>query len=332
MVVSLHHYETSHSTMSNKIIIPKISRQEFNSKLKNRKYEDVSVINQMDLILKKKRGYVFKMPPPGSEVALMVSGGVDSTVLWALLMDVYKLKVHPIVLNRGLIRKKREHRAIKYFSQLFKQRYPTLYSKPFFFSTDIPPLEAEKLSNPSKLHPTKILESLNINSKEARYYSIGIGPYLFPFFGVMYANLIKKTQNKHIKNIFLGVGANDGVLVPNQSFTALRSTTLAFCTATSDYSWNFASPFIERELGQWLVKSDVISLGNKLDIPLEKTWSCYSSYKYQCGDECSTCFDRTSSFKKAGIEDKTEYLSNKNIIIQNYQKILNKALSLLVLT
>ena len=57
-----------------------------------------------------------------------------------------------------------------------------------------------------------------------------------------------------------------------------------------------------------LTKADIVTIGSKLHIPYELTWSCYSGGKIHCG-KCGTCVERKEAFDLAGIDDPTEYES-----------------------
>lgn len=56
------------------------------------------------------------------------------------------------------------------------------------------------------------------------------------------------------------------------------------------------APFINK------TKADVVSIGLKLNVPYEMTWSCYKGGEKPCG-KCATCIDRDEAFKKNGAED-----------------------------
>ncbi|MEC8044158.1 MAG: 7-cyano-7-deazaguanine synthase QueC [Verrucomicrobiota bacterium] len=63
---------------------------------------------------------------------------------------------------------------------------------------------------------------------------------------------------------------------------------------------NLHRPYVE------MTKSDLVTLGNKLDAPLHLTWSCYAGGENHCG-KCGTCVERKEAFELAKIPDPTKY-------------------------
>jgi 7-cyano-7-deazaguanine synthase len=55
-------------------------------------------------------------------------------------------------------------------------------------------------------------------------------------------------------------------------------------------------------------KADIVRRGFELNVPFEKTWSCYNGAELHCG-KCGTCVERKEAFMLAEIEDKTKYIS-----------------------
>ncbi len=51
-----------------------------------------------------------------------------------------------------------------------------------------------------------------------------------------------------------------------------------------------------------LSKSGIISLGRRLGVPFERTWSCYKGDKSPCG-KCDSCVLRAKGFKETGAKD-----------------------------
>lgn len=77
----------------------------------------------------------------------------------------------------------------------------------------------------------------------------------------------------------------------------------AMDTALGLADWNTLSlhrPFVD------MTKSDLVSLGAKLDAPLHLTWSCYAGNEIHCG-KCGTCVERKEAFALAKIPDPTKY-------------------------
>ncbi len=53
-------------------------------------------------------------------------------------------------------------------------------------------------------------------------------------------------------------------------------------------------------------KHDIVTLGAKLNVPFQDTWSCYKGAERHCG-KCGTCYERKEAFALAGVADPTEY-------------------------
>jgi 7-cyano-7-deazaguanine synthase len=70
--------------------------------------------------------------------------------------------------------------------------------------------------------------------------------------------------------------------------------------------------FINRDFGifapfvTW-TKTDIAARGKELNVPYEKTWSCYKGGSDHCG-RCGTCVERIEALHDAGVDDQTVYL------------------------
>lgn len=53
-------------------------------------------------------------------------------------------------------------------------------------------------------------------------------------------------------------------------------------------------------------KGEIAGIGKKLGVDYSHTYSCYCGGERHCGT-CATCRERKAAFRKAGIEDPTEY-------------------------
>jgi len=59
-------------------------------------------------------------------------------------------------------------------------------------------------------------------------------------------------------------------------------------------------PFIDK------TKADIVKIGAQLQVPFDKTWSCYQGGELHCG-KCGTCIERREAFVTAGVADPTVY-------------------------
>ena len=62
-------------------------------------------------------------------------------------------------------------------------------------------------------------------------------------------------------------------------------------------------PFVD------LSKADLVKIGVELEIPFEKTWSCYKGEDLHCG-RCGTCVERREAFYLAETTDPTTYAAD----------------------
>lgn len=53
-------------------------------------------------------------------------------------------------------------------------------------------------------------------------------------------------------------------------------------------------------------KKDIVTVGTRLSVPFELTWSCYSASDEACG-ECDSCALRLRGFQLAGVADPLRY-------------------------
>jgi 7-cyano-7-deazaguanine synthase len=53
-------------------------------------------------------------------------------------------------------------------------------------------------------------------------------------------------------------------------------------------------------------KDEIVTIGAKLGVPYEDTWSCYKGGEVHCG-RCGTCVERREAFVLAGVHDPTRY-------------------------
>ena len=97
-----------------------------------------------------------------------------------------------------------------------------------------------------------------------------------------------------------GAHAGDHAIYPDcrPEFAAAIATAALLCDW---HAVQLLRPFIRK------TKTDIAKLAYSLEVPIEKTWTCYKGGAKHCG-KCGTCFERRESLTDApGGDDPTEY-------------------------
>lgn len=240
------------------------------------------------------------MPEPGESVIAFMSGGLDTTVSIGVLLAEFKLLVYPLYVDRGFASKKKLESSIDYFSSLFSHRFPNQFHSPLKIRINIPHMSFSKPLIAAESH-------LIPNQKKARK-GIPLQPAFYSLQAFHYAKYLEETRNIKVRTILGAWLPSNSEWYRYERLSSFRAQTLALCIQDNDNSWQFTSLAMEKELGFYFDKDVLTQLGHYLDLPLEKTWTCFFGYRYQCG-VCPVCTTRKNGFKKAGIRDKTIYLN-----------------------
>lgn len=292
--------------------LPALKPKRFKHMLTINKFEDLNTVKNIDKWLLKKRGYVFRMPKPGTPVIVSFSGGLDSTVLLGLIITKYKLIVYPLYIY-DQPRAERESKSARQIINFFKKKYPKSIKPLITYHNNTIGNWAYK--NTQLNLKNRVLVNAVIDSREN--------------LPLLHSQYIYQQSGLKIYDIFCGIQYNDGKYNPSQTLAAIRTTTFNMCVKTGIYNWQFCSLFLEKELGYLIDKHELIKIGNELKLPLEKTWSCFRLNKEHCGI-CGNCITRKQAFLQAGVKDKTIYLKKtylknpKEISIPTYSSILKR--------
>lgn len=288
--------------MNQQLKLPTISAKEFKKRLGKRKLEDLSVIQMIERYFNKTRGYVFRMPKPNSPVILLTSGGLDSTIAWAVLMDIYHLQVYPLYIGT----ENRQYKALRSIAKIYKRRNLKYYHDPFVVNESILPKGFKKYLKISHINPKQILERYNKTNENVMINGLnGLNAFSL-MHAYIYTITLQLSLNIHVDTVFCGVAAGDGGFIPSQTLTFLRSTMMLLSLFSKNRKFQYSSIFLEKECGLFLEKSDEIRIAEALSVPVDNTYSCYRNGIFHCG-ECLSCYSRHLEFTKAGISDPTQY-------------------------
>ena len=121
---------------------------------------------------------------------------------------------------------------------------------------------------------------------------------IFLSFAVSYAETIAAER------IYIGVNALDYSGYPDCRPDYIQAMQSVFRLGTKQgregNPINIITPLID------LKKTEIIQLGNKLGVPWDLTWSCYSGGDVACG-VCDSCRLRLAAFAELGLTDPVEY-------------------------
>lgn len=286
-------------------MVKKKTQQDFWKKLADSDFEDRELIETIERYLLKKRGYILDLPKKGEVVVLMLSGGMDSIWAWYLLLAEYKVRVYPVSRIVGMFDPK--FLAIRYFSKIFKQRFPKTYCDPFVFVQPNYGKWFRKEMLPSKLTSEQILGHYDPVHRVVQSGFHGTNS-LLAWRALLYVNFLRFVKNLPIVKIYCGVLGTDGQLIPSQTLSHLRVTMLGMMTHNGQQDIQFSSILFEKEWGIYMTKKEVTD-GLKLhNLPISKTYSCSRSGLVHCG-KCVSCRLRRST-AAVGVHDTTIYRSD----------------------
>lgn len=261
---------------------------------KNQKNFDANK-KKIEEILIKERGFIIKISQNDS-VVLLVSGGLDSIITMAYIVEKFNVNVYPLFIKRGARAEKKELESAQYYVGFYQEKYGEKIKDLFILNDeDIP---AKQLKNDFPQERIKAIGHPLRNSTLQNY-------------AIMYATYVNAKYNENIRTILTG-SVGDDTTCPELSILSLRSQTLNVCINLGDWNWQITSPLIDLELTPKIIfKKDLILWARKKGISLNKTRTCVSDSEISDGT-CSECKRRLKVFKELGLKDEIEYLSDEN--------------------
>lgn len=138
-----------------------------------------------------------------------------------------------------------------------------------------------------------------VNAQIANRVEVGLQEQ--DFVSVTEANEVATAEAKDLCGIYFGAHSEDA-----QNW-AYPDCTPEFIGAMANaiYVGTYSTVRLHTPL-EWLTKGETVTLGTKLGVSYEDTWSCYKGEELHCGT-CPTCRARKEAFREAGIKDPTTY-------------------------
>lgn len=241
--------------------------------------------------LLKKRGWISQIPK-SKKAVMLFSGGYDSTITAARLIQDFGMELYPIYFERGARNKEGELRSVAYYTQYLRQRY----GKDKFHDVLIP-----EINIPPKEIKDRLQDYANTHCYPMR-------DFIMEMLAVQYAASI----SEEVRTICNGVIANDY----EASLIINRINTLAICEMTKENDWNILSINIDTQISPKIFsKHDEIKWAEQNNFDDTHTLTCWTpiiqgNEIYHCG-ECEACRERQNEFKIAQVVDKTKYFTKE---------------------
>jgi len=161
-----------------------------------------------------------------------------------------------------------------------------------------------ELHDVTKLIATSALTDPDHDVPEGHYEWDTMVQTVVPNRNAMMANIgIAVAVAQEARYMYLGVHAGDHAVYPDCRPEFIAALTQLANIANEGLIHPFfeiCTPFIYK------TKADIVTSGAVLDVPWEKTWTCYKGGEIHCG-RCSTCVERLEAFDLAGHVDTVEY-------------------------
>lgn len=215
--------------------------------------------------------------PHEKKCIIIWSGGIDSTVKIALLIEKFDYEVFPLFIRRGQKNLKEEEVSVNFFSDLFKEKYSGKFHETFFLEHEIPPKQLKKLHKDAH-----IMRNSDIINDGIRYAAIN-----------------------NIKIVFTGSNTTDTASDSQEEFYRIKTQEARH--VLQDNKWYISSKYFQLVWG----KKEIIKWGFDNNIPVYRTWSCWEPVKrdsetLHCGT-CEACKVRQIAFLQGGVKDDTKY-------------------------
>ncbi len=306
--------------------LTKKSKQIIEKKIKSNPLEDWQAVKTIENFFIKKRGYIFKMPKAHTPVILLLSGGLDSIVLWDILLRKYKLIVYPLfVTDKNKITRQLDHqyRSAKYFEKYYQKIHQ---SNNKIVTIKIDNSIQQRAIKQLAKNPKLILKLLsNYGDMQYEFYATTSRLSNIALDYIQYL----RTKDIKINTIFTGNLATDGTVIHHQTLTSLRSNMFNLCNTHCNYNLQFTAPLMEKELRFFFTKNTVIKWAKEHQLPAHKTWSCYRRNNLiQCGT-CLSCWNRKRLVKKHQLKDTLYQDDILNSILQLKTKVVKLVKSII---
>ena len=223
---------------------------------------------------------------------VLCSGGLDSSVLAYYVKKILNYgEVKVLFFDYGQKTSKEEEKAAWFCSRKIGAKFYKINIRDRAFYNLI-----ASQSKPKRLKR----EDLKDTKKESEKWYVPARNFILLSYAISIAEA-DYVRDKKKSEIFVGFKHEGKEFYPDTTQEFLDLLNKLNNKATYSHV-KVKAPFIKHD------KEDIIEIGNKLGVELEKTFSCYVGSRVHCGI-CLACMLRKEGFHWANIEDETSYMS-----------------------
>ncbi|MBN1552063.1 7-cyano-7-deazaguanine synthase QueC [bacterium] len=223
---------------------------------------------------------------------VLLSGGMDSCVTAGIASKTSRLAC--LHVTYGQRTKAKERKAFEDIASHYGAAYTLILDMPHFAT-----IGGSSLTDLALPVRTTGIDETNIPDTYVPFRN-----------GNLLAVAVTWAEQLHARYIYIGVNEMDSSGYPDCSASFIRAFSKAANTGTKPETHIIIkTPLIK------LNKCQIVSKGMSLNVPFEKTWSCYQNEDVACG-QCDSCRLRLKGFREAGFADPIPYhnlLKEKNV-------------------
>ena len=229
------------------------------------------------------------MPQKQKKAISILSGGLDSTVATSALKEEYE--IHALTFDYGQRSAQREIESSKQICQKLSIKHTVMdltwlgklgKSALTVHDEEVPQLESDKLDDKETCDET------------ARKVWVPGRNVVFTAIATAFA------EAEDAEKIIVGWDLEEAVTFPDNSREFLEAFNQTLEIGTLE-GVQIEAPVID------LNKNEIVELGEKVQAPMELSYSCYMGEEKHCGT-CESCMRRKRAFEMANIEDMVPYL------------------------
>lgn len=219
----------------------------------------------------------------------VLSGGLDSTVASSKFKEDYN--IHALTFDYGQKSAEMEIKSAKAVCDKINAEH-TVIKLPWLAE-----LGGSALTSDEAIPEPEDVDLDNMDSSLKSAKSVWVPGRNVVFTAI--ANSFAEAEGAKI--IIVGWDLEEAATFPDNSKEFLNAFNKVLDVGSFD-EINIEAPLIDMD------KTEIVEIGNKIEAPMELSYSCYKGFEYHCG-VCESCMRRKRAFKKAGIKDKTVYIT-----------------------